>query len=273
MGGSNLAQHLAYFSGNDVTLDGKTYKTVNGQYQRIEASSGTVEFTGLYTFYKSVDGGAWTSQSLTVQQFLDEEKWDIITFQQSGNSADATWETYYAPYIYALHKSLYSKVTYPTRLGWVLVHGAYGNDHAANLTKWENGATNAEKVMRETGSSILIPYGTAIQNLRSTTLASLGDGSAHDLLVDTAHLQDGIGPLAAAFTYVLAIMRAKGLPGGVVGDNTRPDATFLSTYNVPGQNVGTGMIGITAANCLLAQIAAEKAIMNPYEVTDLSVYQ
>ena len=127
--------------------------------------------------------------------------------------------------------------------------------------------------MAKTGCSLLIPYGTAIQNLRTTTLASLGDGVAHDLLADTAHLQDGIGPLAASYTYILTIAHAMGLPVGVIGDNTRPDASFLTQYNVPGQNVGTGVIGITDTNCFLAQLAADKAVTNPYEVTDLSAFQ
>ena len=81
MGGSPLAQHYAYFSGNDVTLGNYTYKTENGQYKRINNNTQETEFSGLYTFYKSVDGGAWTSASFTVQQFLDNEDWDIITFQ------------------------------------------------------------------------------------------------------------------------------------------------------------------------------------------------
>lgn len=273
MGGSPLAQHLAYFTGNTITLAGKIYRTNDGNYQRVDADSGVVEFSGLYTFYKSVDGDAWTSAQATVQQFLDNEDWDIITFQQNGANVNSDWGTYYAPYIYDLQKSLYGKITYPTRLGWVLVHGAYGNSHAENLTKWEGGAVNAEKVMEKTGCSILIPYGTAIQNLRTTTLASLGDGDAHDLLADTAHLQDGIGPLAASYTYILAIARAMGMPVGVIGDNTRPDESFLSQYNVPGQNIGTGVIGISADNCFLAQVAADKAVTNPYELTDLSVFQ
>lgn len=271
MGGSPLAQHYAYFSGQDVTLDSFTYKTENGVYKRI--NNGIEEFSGLYTLYKSVNGAAWTTTSETVQQFLENEEWDVITFQQSGTQSPLSWETYYAPYIYKLQKLVFSKIAYATRLGWVLVHGAYGATHAANLTKWEGGATNAEKVMRETGCSILIPYGTAVQNLRSTTLASLGDGEAHDLLADTAHMQEGIGPLAAAYTYLLTFARAIGLPYGVIGDDTRPDSSFLSAYNVPGQNIGSGIIGITEANCLLAQIAAEKAVMNPYEVTDLSVFE
>ena len=273
MGGSPLAQHLAYFTGNTITLDGKTYRTNDGEYQRVDVNSGTVEFSGLYTFYKSVDGDAWTSAQASVQQFLDNEDWDIITFQQNGANVNSDWDTYYSPYIYALQKSLYGKISYPTRIGWVLVHGAYGANHAENLAKWEGGAENAEKVMAKTGCSILIPYGTAIQNLRTTSLASLGDGAAHDLLADTGHLQDGIGPLAASYTYILTIARAMGFPVGVIGDNTRPDASFLSQYNVPGQNIGTGVIGITADNCFLAQLAADKAVTNPYELTDLSVFQ
>lgn len=274
IGGSPVAQHYAYFSGQDVTLDGKKYTTESGQYKRINVSTSEVEWSGLYTVYTSINGGSWNAgESMTVQQMLDKAEWDIITFQQSGGTSNGDWATYYAPYLFPLQKELYSKIDYPTRLGWVLIHGAYGESDAAFLSKWEGTALNAEKVMDETGASILFPYGTAIQNLRTTTLKSLGDGTAHNLTVDNAHLQEGVGPLAAAYTNAIVIMRSLGFAFGVIGEQTRPDATFLTRNSIPGQNVGTGIIGITDANCFLAQVAAEKAVMNPYELTDLSVYQ
>lgn len=141
---------------------------------------------------------------------------------------------------------------------------------ASFLAKWEGAALNSEKVMGLTGASILFPYGTAVQNLRTTSLKSLGDGTHHNLTIDDAHLQEGIGPLAASYTILLAIFRAMGIPYGLVGEDTRPDSSFITQYNVPGPNIGTGVVGITNANCFLAQVAAEKAVMNPYEVTDLS---
>lgn len=274
IGGSPLAQHLAYFTGQDVTQETTLYRTANGLYQRVNANTMAVEWEGLYKVTTSVNGGAWDNgEDMTVQQMLDKEQWDIITFQQSGGRSNSDWDTYYAPYIYALQKSLFSKIDYPTRLGWVLVHGAYGNSDASFLSKWEGTAVNAEKVMDKTGVSILFPYGTAVQNLRTTTLKSLGDGEHHNLTVDDAHLQEGIGPLAAAYTNAIVIMRALGFPYGVVGDDTRPDAAWITSINAPGPNIGTGVIGITDANCFLAQVAAEKAVMNPYELTDLSVFQ
>lgn len=273
IGGSPIAQHCAYFTGVEKQSGGMTYKTVNGIYKAIVTATQEESWSGLYAFHKSVDGGAWESKSVNVQQMLDDEEWDIITFQQSGGSSDGDWDVYYAPFIFDLQKAVFSKVDYATRLGWVLIHGSYGSSDETFLAKWTGTASNSEKVMERTGASILLPYGTAIQNLRTTSLKSLGDGSAHNLTADNAHLQEGIGPLAASYTILLAIFRAMGIPYGVIGDSTRPDNNFITKYNVPNPHIGTGIIGISDENCFLAQVAAEKAVQKPYELTDLSVYQ
>jgi hypothetical protein len=59
---------------------------------------------------------------------------------------------------------------------------------------------------------------------------------------------------------------------GIIGEGTRPTYEWITAHNVPGTNYAeAGVVeGVTDANCYLAQVAAIKAIGNPYEVTDLS---
>ena len=260
IGGSPLAQHLANFLGEPQQVEGNTYNPMN------------------YTIHKSVNGSAWsTIPGQSIDAILESEEWDIITFQQSGSTAPSDWNIYYKPFIFKLQKALFNKLTKSkkkTRLGWILTQGAYfGSDETA-LSKWQGTAENAKKIMKQTGFDVLFPFGTGVQNLRSTSLKVLGDGSAHNLCADNGHLQEGIGCLVAAYTNALVIAQLAGYNVGIVGETTRPDKSFLEQIKMPGQNLGTsGVIGITDKNCYLAQMSAIAAIKSPYEVTDISVME
>ena len=104
-----------------------------------------------------------------------------------------------------------------------------------------------------------------------------GDGAHANLLADNVHLQEGIGCLTAAYANAITILNAMGLDyKSVIGDQTRPDAEWVTEQNIPGPNLGpeetgSGVIGITDANCLLAQIAAVNAVKYPYSVISPSV--
>ena len=255
IGGCGLAQHLANFSNQDETLNETIYSPK--PYSLIKYAA---------------DENAWKSAgSRTVDDLLAEE-WDIITFQQNGTAAYREWDVYYKPYIYRICRLLFSKLRDSVKLGWIMTHGAYAGTDEEFREHWRGTAENAKKVMEETVFSILFPYGTGVQNLRTTGLKDVGDGSGRNMTVDNAHIQDGIGCLVAAYTNALAILNSTGYGyKGVIGDSLRPDEAFLTYQKIPGANLGTsGVIGITDENCYLAQTAAELAIKSPYEVSDMS---
>ena len=258
IGGCPLVQHLANFTGEDQTLNSVVYTQVN------------------YTYYKSVNGEAWTSQgSKNVDAMIADEKWDIITFQQNGGAAYQDWDTYFAPFIFKLHKSLFDKIGYGVKIGWLLTQGAYASDYDGLLNHWQGTADNSKKMLEVTGTSILFPFGTAAQNLRTTSLKEIGDGAAHNLMADTRHLQEGIGCMTAAYANTLVILNHLGIgKTGVIGEQTRVDSAFVTEKNIPGPNLGTsGVVGVTDDNCYLAQVAAECAVKKPYEVTDLTAVE
>ena len=258
IGGCPLVQHLASFTGENQTLDKVTYEPKN------------------YSYSKSTNGEPWENlSSRTPDYMLADEEWDIITFQQNGAAAFKDWDTYFAPFIFKLHKSLFDKIAHNIKIGWLLTHGAYTSNDEGFLQNWQGTADNAKKMLGVTGTSILFPYGTAVQNLRSTSLKALGDGSAHNLTADNIHVQDGIGCMAAAYANAITILKSIGIDKiGVIGETTRVDANFVTDNNVQGPNLGTsGVVGVTDNNCYLAQVAAECAVKKPYEVTDLTAVE
>nr|DAS79118.1 MAG TPA: protein of unknown function (DUF4886) [Caudoviricetes sp.] len=258
IGSCPLVQHLANFTGEDQTLNSVVYTQVK------------------YTYYKSTNGGAWTSQgSKDANAMIADEEWDIITFQQNGETAFGGWDLYFEPFIFKLHKLLFDKIAHDIKIGWFLTHGVYASNDEVLLQRWQKTADNAKKMLDVTGTSILFPYGTAVQNLRSTSLKAIGDGPTHNLMADTGHLQEGIGCMTAAYANTLVILNHLGIgKTGVIGEQTRVDSTFVTEKNIPGPNLGTsGVVGVTDNNCYLAQVAAECAVKKPYEVTDLTAVE
>lgn len=247
-GGSPLVQHYANFTNTTQTLEGVTYTPAN------------------YTFLKNIRNNGWNSSAKNIDQILNDDKWDIITFQQGGNSAPLDYDTYYKPYINKLHKLIYDKLNSNIKIGWVSIHGAYSSTTQGLLNNYLATTINTQRVLNETSTSILFPYGTGIQNARTTSLVDIGEGSAKNLMYDNAHLQSGIGELTACYTNALVIINEVYKDkASLIGNKI--DVLFddsLIKYDV---------LGMTENNRFLAQASAINAIKKPYEVTDISVIE
>ena len=275
IGGSPLVQHAAYLTGETFESDGVRYYTENGVYKKENIETGEVQSYNGYVLYKSINGNPWTNDGyVTSEDALANEEWDIVTFQGSAAQSHKDWATYYAPYLFKLQKAFYSKISKNTQLGWILIHSGYEKTDAGFVSRFEATAENTLKVMAQSAATILFPYGAAIQNLRTIeTLRNLGDNTYHNLLADTAHIQEGIGCLAAAYANALTILKVCcNTKVGIIGETTRPDDDWITDKNIPGAHIGSGVIGITEHNCFLAQIAAIQAVKNPYEITDINDY-
>jgi hypothetical protein len=258
IGGCSLAQHCANLLGESQVLNDKTYLPISYTYQLYESGANAWKTIGV----KSID------------EMLAEKKWNIITLQQNGGNAASSWDKYYAPYIYKIHKALYEKVGNSVKLGWILVHGAYDETSEALLSNWQGSAANTQKIENVTPNQLIFPYGTAVQNLRTTQLNNLGDGGF--LMGDNAHLHEGIGCLCAAYANTLTILDALGLGEiSIIGEKTRPTKAWCAEHGVLDPNYGeitNDVVGITEDNCYLAQVASIQAVKKPYEVTDCSIF-
>ena len=58
-----------------------------------------------------------------------------------------------------------------------------------------------------------------------------------------------------------------------MGDNTRPNAAWVNNRNIPEKNPSSptdaDVVGISDANCLIAQKCAVQAVKKPYEVSTI----
>lgn len=257
IGGCTMAQHCANITGVAQTIGSTTYQP-NVNYGYFEYNNITDRWDDY--IYLKADG------------MISLRDWDIITFQMNGTNNYDDYATYYEPFLAPTFSALAGKVGKPIRIGWLLTHGSYCSTKADALTHWQGSAANTQRVMEETAADVLFPYGTAIQNLRTTSIATSGQyGSI--LQADNAHLQEGVATLCASYCMVLKILELlEEKKIGIIGEGTRPTYEWITEHNVPGTNYAeAGVVeGVTDANCYLAQVAAVKAISNPYEVTDLS---
>lgn len=287
IGGSCIAQHLAYFANAvaehkvEFTVDGHTFNywvvpTDAKPYKRqIVGDAEVQDFSG-YDFRESINGDAWTDSSrLLASDVLTAEAWDAIILQDVPFNLD--WKNL-RPYLVPLHRIIVGAVGSSIKLGWLMTHA--NPSTAANMkAQWQGIARIAQAVMGNTPTSMLIVPGTAVQNMRTDPdLAALGDYDPDDndilpnLCVDSKHLQDGLGRLGAAYAVAAGILTAMEITSnGIVGERTRPSVNWLMTNNIPSLRLGTsGVIGISNNNCLLAQTAADNAVKYPLKVIPLS---
>ena len=257
IGGCPLIQHCVNLTKESMSIGGTTYGEKSYTIQEFLPNS-----------------KSWASVGTKSADELLTDKWDIITFQQSGSTSDEDWETYYAPYIFKIHKAIYDKVSSLVKLGWLSVHGAYQHTFNDLLNKWQGTIENTKKIESLTGNQVIFPYGTAVQNLRTTPLVNLGDGGF--LMGDSAHLHEGIGCLAAAYANALTILSlTKYDYKSIIGEDTRPTKEWCTEINVPSPNYGdvtNDVVGISEDNCYVAQMAAIMAVKKPFEVTDCNAF-
>ncbi len=252
----SMAQHCASITGRPVTLNDKSY------------------VPKIYSIFKFTPGAAkWvTSPIKEATDIIVDEDWDIVTFQLNGSDAFKDFDIYIKPFLAKCHAAVATMAKAPVRFGWLLTHGSYSADADTCHERWKGTAENAVKVMQSTATSVLFPYGTAVENLRSV-ISNVGDDGP--LLVDSIHLQEGLGWLVAAYANALVILREAGYfsKTSMFGDKTRPSSEWCRTINAPGTQYGSPTVaGISDTSCMLAAAAAHAAVLSPYANISLDDY-
>lgn len=124
----------------------------------------------------------------------------------------------------------------------------YFGKYGYNQQKMYKAITNATKVMmNQSEVDILVPVGTAIQNLRNTSL----NNSPLDITRDYRHLDYGIGRYTASCTLFQALIAS-------VYKVELSDTPFLDAY---------GDVPVTEKNFRICQQAAINACNTPFTVT------
>lgn len=162
----------------------------------------------LYRYRKiHADGRMTEQQKATLKHALQDEKWDIITFQQASQySGDFNTLGRLPELMKLVRQTVGDKPTFAWHQTW-----AYSNktNHAGfeaygkNQLRMYHDIQQTGQLVTETYPEIkiLIPCGTAIQDARTALIA--GD----DLTRDGYHLEKNIGRYIAACTWYVALFR------------------------------------------------------------------
>lgn len=129
-----------------------------------------------------------------------------------------------------------------------------------NLTTYGNNL-----ILQNTISDDMIPAGIAIYKAMQTSLDNLGD-EGH-LSPDGTHAQEGLPCLMQTMTTLCWLLNRMGLPANVYCSPARMTTAIYETLNVPGPNLGTGVItGTDNQNLLSQQVAIESYKQGKKEV-------
>ena len=200
---------------------------------------------GSYEFHKNDDNGKWVvNQGYDALTALQEENWDVITVQQVSGSSGMP-DTYgnlqnIVNWVNQYKTNPDAKVLW--HMTWAYQqnsdHESFPNYNRDQMTMYNAIIDTVQNVVLNTeGIDGVIPSGTAIQNLRG----AIGD----NLTADGYHLADNHGDYTASLTWYAAITGESldlvdYVPAAVAGD----------VFNI--------------------KRAAGHAVINPYEITDLS---
>ncbi len=191
------------------------------------------------------------------REVLEKEKWDLIIIHQLSRYAPyydewgTTGKGGYLNEFLDLIKELQPQAT----IGFLLVHSYWdeysGNKEKSSYERWKKIADSVKRLCEDYSINFVIPYGTAIENLRSSSL-----NNEYDLTRDGTHCSFGLGRYAAACCYYESLIAPRsGI--SVLGNPAR--------YNASKLNSKYPAISVTDENALLAQKAAVCATERWYD--------
>ena len=245
-GGSFMDWYMTY---NDISV-GKDYS--------LEKVTGGIDANCATGLFNAGDGSV-------LRRALSNEQWDIVVVQQVS-----TYSPYYAEwggkgtggYMNELLDII--KEQQPQALiGLMLVH-SYASNYSANkegssLKRWELIAESVKQCSAEKDIDFIIPYGTAVQNLRATSL-----NNEMDLTADGIHCEYVLTRYTASCSYYQSVLAPRtGI--SVTADKTRINKDYLTSETL--------MVSLDDATAPIAQRAALLAAddwyhcWNPEEVT------
>ena len=238
-GGSFKSWYDCYFD-NDHELGYTIEKVIGGIDANINTGSGMAGNGSLF------------------RQALNDEQWDIVVIQPASAYSpyyDQWTGTGSGGYLNELLQLI--KERQPQALvGIMLVH-SYASNYAGNTEKssydrWKLIAESVESCCKDYNISFVIPYGTAVQNLRATSL-----NNDMDLTADGVHCEYVLTRYTASCCYYQSVLVPRtGI--SVTNDKTRINKDFITS--------ASPMISIDDDTAPIAQDAAVKAVENWYSV-------
>lgn len=236
-----------------------SFKTWVDCYNNRDNSTYSVSKT--YGESLGIDGSGAANNGETFRNAL-AVKWDVILIHQVSNFATDydSWKTqstsgYLKEFIQILRK------TNPqATIGCLMVH-SYRSNYSQNTEKsselrFAKIVDATKRLVRDYGIDFVIPYGTAVQNLRAS---SLNDG--FEFSEDGTHLGEGMGDYVAACCYYQSVVAPiNGV--SIIGNS----------YRVTSLTEGSGKMNVTDETAPIAQRAALLATCNMWEVVNPEDY-
>ena len=209
---------------------------------------------GISANVESGSGAAYDGSLM--RRVLTDEQWDLIIIHQySVHATDyASWTGNGAQGYLNEFLDLIKQHQAQAAIGFLLIHSYWG-DYLGNLElssyrRWQKISEATQRLAENYDVSIVIPYGTAVQNLRQSRL-----NNDYDLTRDGTHLDLGLARYAAACCYYQTVFYPRSSIT-VMGNPAR--------YDVSGHTSSFPSVSVDDTNAIFAQRAAILATMQPY---------
>lgn len=200
--------------------------------------------------------------------------WDVIVLQQVSTGS-VLWTSYYdnstmVHYAKDIKDLMDHDMKHGYELGWNLIHSKSGTDSdwPTDIIANVKDACSQDDTEKTVHVDVVFPYGTAIFNARNdSTLKQLGYGANTDLWIDGQHLAGGLPHYLASIAIVEKILRQYFPNSGltVQGNSVIPDENWVQGKPMPSVRANM-IVGATAENCALAQMAAMRACDDPWNI-------
>lgn len=231
------------------------WNDADNEYYSVDFCAGTA-IDGISGYGSASDGALF-------RKALQSVKWDIILIHQVSTYSNdySLWEGNGAGgYLQDLIRII--RMTNPqATIGYLMTHSYRGtywsNSEGSSLLRWRNTAEAVKQLKLEYGIDFIIPYGTAVQNLRASSL-----NDSYEFSEDGTHMGAGLGDYVAGCCYFEALLAPR--YGVSIWGNT-----FRLT-NLD-ESVG-GRKNITDQTAVVAQKAAILATLDMWTVSDPDDY-
>lgn len=210
-----------------------------------------------------ISGNGYNNDGTLFRKALQTVKWDIILIHQVSTYSNdySLWEGHGAGgYLQELIRLI--RITNPqATIGYLMTHsyrGSYwANSEGSSLLRWKNITEATKQLKLEYDIDFIIPYGTAVQNLRASSL-----NDSYEFSEDGTHMGAGLGDYVAGCCYFESLLAPR-YGVSVLGNTFR--ITNLS------ESVG-GRRNVTDETALVAQKAAILATLDMWTVSNPDNY-
>jgi prefoldin subunit 5 len=210
-----------------------------------------------------ISGSGSASDGALFRKALQSVKWDIILIHQVSTYSNdySLWEGNGAGgYLQELIRII--RVTNPqATIGYLMTHsyrGSYwANSEGSSYLRWRNIADATKQLKLEYGIDFIIPYGTAVQNLRASSL-----NDVYEFSEDGTHMGAGLGDYVAGCCYFESLLAPR--YGVSIWGNTFRLADLDESKG--------GRRNITDQTAVVAQKAAILATLDMWNVSDPDDY-